>query len=108
MSETRLNITIYTKPECKESNQVVTDFLVNEIPFAIKDISDPEAYVALDSLMKSVSIPKKVVTPTVVAECSCGKHVEWWSGYNDVRRNRLFGMIKHLDDMNSGRAAIAE
>lgn len=101
MRETKLDITIYTQPDCKESNSVVADFLVNEIPFTVRDISDPEAYLALESLMKkSVSAPKQVVAPTVVAECSCGKHLEWWSGQNAKRRDNLFAMVHHLDALN--------
>ena len=100
MRETKLDITIFTKPDCKESDRVVADFVVNEIRFTVKDISDPEAHMALESLVKSVSVPKQVVTPTVVAECSCGKHLEWWSGHNADRRDRLFDMIYHLEGLN--------
>lgn len=100
MRETSLNITIYTQPECKESERTIAEFLVEQVAFTVKDISDPESYLALESLVKSVSTPKNVVTPTVVAECSCGKHVEWWSAHNVDRRDHLFAMLRHLNALN--------
>lgn len=103
MSETNLNITIYTQQNCKESDRTVAEFMVKQVDFYVRNIDeDPDARLALEALVKGIPTPKQVVAPTVVAECSCGKHLEWWSGYNSDRSKRLFAMLRHLDNMNQG------